>query len=257
VQPANGLPDIAGWEAQILQLVALTREPAVGLAQEWWHDLTGQDPESLKKRNHREDRGRFNDTTLSCTVDLVRVHWCLAPALQVESLADVPDKIPSLGPYIDKQEWFRDLMLRWLPSCPPVTRIGFVANLIRYTEDHAQSYEQLGSYLQHAVNVDPESSDLHYRINRRRPAPNMGELSINRLSKWSAIKFVVGLQTGFPGSPEPGKQLAHSELYGVSLELDINTAPEHTEELAHDRLPGLLHSMVDFATEIAELGDVR
>jgi hypothetical protein len=250
------LPDVVGWEALLLQMIAF---PAQSLPPDFasaWTEFTGEEPESTirKKGVQLEEKGVYHDAMLTITTDLLRTACAASPRVDFQ---EVPSQLPTLGEFADANGWFGDLITQWLDRRrPSIKRLAFNATLVRYTDNRDAVYHLLGRYL-HAVKVTPASSDLLYRINRRRPGEVVpGGLWINRLSTWSSVKFTIQAQ-GVTQSGEPIPAFTTSEQNACRLELDINTDQDYSQTLAPDHLPQLFRELVSLGTEIAERGDVE
>ncbi len=245
-------PGPAVWQAQYLRLIAFPTQPHVGVDQHWWTDLTGAESESTtRKRHEREEQGPFEGAILSLSIDLVRIQWTANPRID-ENQVQMP---PTVGAFGERQAWFRGLMERWLEQCPEISRLAFACLLLQPVESREVGYETLNRYLRW-VDIDPQSSDFMYRINRRRESAAVPGLSINRLGTWSVGRFVeVEAQIGPPGvTAQIVPQIAHA----CALELDVNTVPEPANRiLPHQNLPRLFGELVDLGIDIATHGDVR
>ncbi len=249
-------PDPAAWHAQYLRLIAFPVEPQVAVEQNWWRELTGAEPESSTKRRHeREDVGVYEGFALSLSIDLLRIQWTLAPRFDPAVTLDQP---AMLGQFVERQPWFTGVMSQWLLRCPPIKRLAFAAALLQPVQEHGEGYRRLDQYLR-CVDVDPSSSDLLYRVNRRRPSgTGIADLAVNRLSTWSfaRITLVSGSQLlADLGQQVP--QVVRGDTFGCALELDINTAQEFPRELPHDALPRIFTELAQFGVEIATRGDYR
>src|SRR5262249_30103670 len=124
---------------------------------------------------------------LSLAVDLFRVQWT---ASLVVDAANPPDNIPVIGQFLEKREWFRDLMVRWLREMErPIKRLAFAGALVVPVDSRRIAYERLNEYLR-CVDLDPASTDFLYRINRAAPSSAVvAGLLINRLSTWGALLY--------------------------------------------------------------------
>jgi len=236
-------------------MIAFPTVPQVGISQEWWRDLTGEEPESVRKVVLREDRGAFQGGLLVLTIDPVRVVWTALPTSP--DLNFQPGTLPALRPFPESSGWFLRLMQRWLrDSCPEINRLGFSARLARVAPSgREEAYRLLDEYLP-AVQVSPDTHDFQYRINRKRSsAVGIEGLRINRLSAWSCVKFQVQIQTQLE-SGQTGPPLSVEGPFSCVVELDVNTEPEFGKPLPHDKLPELFAELVQLAAEIAEKGDV-
>ncbi len=202
----------------------------------------------------REDRGTYAGATLSVVSDGAKIAWMAAPASQPE---DLPEGVPTLGPFPERRDWFKKLMTPWLAAdCPPITRIGFACHLMQFAETRKACYELLGKYLPSVkLDYDDDWGDFSYRINRRKVScSGVPGLKINRLSTWDELMYKVTSEQGTAGSES--HQGSTKDAYACSATLDINTIPEHRTELPHDLLPGLFGELIDMASEIAAKGDV-
>src|SRR5437016_3270966 len=91
------LPGEDDWQVGYLQVVAFPTNPAVDIKQDWFYELTGEEPqEQIKKSHERVDRGAYKDTSFNVTADMLRVTLTISPKLDPET---VPAKIPSLGSF--------------------------------------------------------------------------------------------------------------------------------------------------------------
>jgi hypothetical protein len=105
------------------------------------------------------------------------------------------------------------------------------------------------------VEIDPQSSEFLYRINRRATSTVIQGMSINRLSTWLMGKFAVLVRIVDGGHPE--QQIQPTETFACAVELDINTAPEFQGPLPHADLPRIFGELVASGVEIATRGDAR
>jgi hypothetical protein len=255
-------PDPAIWHAQYLRLIAFPTEPQDAVEQHWWQDITGLEVESsLLKRHERRYVGNFQGTSLELNIDLLRVQWTASPYIDEEN---APEQLPTLGSFLERREWFQALMIRWLQRCPPIKRLAFAGALFQPVADHQSAYQRLNQYLR-KIEIDPDTRDFLYRINRRTASligiPN---LFINRLTTWTAGRYTVEISARLANplaSPlivERGQPVARREQYACLLELDINTVPEFPGDvLPQDRLPQIFAELVEIGEEIATHGDTR
>lgn len=239
-----------------MRLAAFPEQPAYGTTQNWWQELTGSEAsECNEKRQTREktESGDFAGANLLLEIDLVRVQWT---AQLVYNPLEIEAEFPTLGPFVDRRDWFRELMGAWLGKAPPLKRLAFAGRVEQPVASHVEGYELLNRYLR-CVDVDPKSSDFLYRVNRRRSSrTGTPDLEINRLCTWGVRKQTLRVNASSLAMEPP--QVAQSEFYSTIAEFDINTVPE----LPGGRLPSgegliaILHELVEFATEIATVGDI-
>jgi len=183
---------------------------------------------------------------------LLRVSWSLNP--KIDPVIQL-SPITTIGPFPKARDLFVELMTRWVADkCPAIKRIGLAGKLVQPTADHDAGYALLGRYLP-AVKVSLDTSELLYRINRRRNSASMPAFMLNRLVTWAFAKFSVQTRAGSPGDLSP-KMIAENHAEGCLLEFDINTPPENQEEIPRDKLPAMIGELAALATEIAARGDV-
>ena len=51
--------------------------------------------------------------------------------------------------------------------------------------------------------------------------------------------------------------LDEDPIFGVNLELDINTVPKNDLEITKEYFPSLFNELIEIAIEIAENGDIK
>jgi hypothetical protein len=247
-------PPVETWRAGYLRLAAFPEQPVYGIAQNWWQELTGSEAsECNEKRQTREktESGDFAGANLLLEIDLVRVQWT---AQVVYNPLEIDSAVPTLGPFVDRSNWFRELMKVWLGKAPPLKRLAFAGRVEQPVAGHVEGYELLNRYLR-SVDVDTKSSDFLYRVNRRRSSrTGIPDLEINRLCTWAVRKQT--LRVNVSSAMEP-PQVTQSEFYATVAEFDINTVPELPGGLlpSGEGLIAILHELVDLATEIATVGD--
>jgi hypothetical protein len=249
------LPDPREWRAQYLRMIAFPVQWHLGAEQSWWSMLTGGQPEtSVRKPQKREDSGPFEDVALSLEIDPFRVQWTVTSRINTENL---PEGFPTLGSVFDRRDWFVQLMERWLAQCPPIKRLAFASNLLQLVDTKDEAYRRLNRYL-HGVEVDTDTSDFTYRVNRQRDShTGIAGLRINRLCTWAAAKLSFGVRaTSVSG--ETRNVPIQDEQNACLLDLDINTIPDFPgEALPHDSLNRIFAELVGIGLHAAEQGDRR
>jgi hypothetical protein len=131
--------------------------------------------------------------------------------------------------------------------------MAFAATLLQRVQDGEDGYRRLDRYLRH-VDVRPGFGDFLYRINRRRDSgTGIDGLAINRLSTWSVIQVITQVSTQ---TIDERRTAARDVASYMAVELDVNTIQEYPDPLPHDRLPDIIISLMDAATDIAATGDV-
>jgi len=250
------------WEAESLRLTAFPSPSAELGAQDWWKQLIGDEPDSKimePKTGVQREEGRIKndrvDGQLILAIQPNRIDWQLGSILEELPLRG----LPTIGSFSEALDFFLEKMLAWLKStAPAVNRLAFGAVLLQPTSDLKDSYSHISSYL--PFGLDEGSSDFSYQINRPRKlsSSDIPDLSVNRLSKWSAIKLSTGIFTGPPDNPNQiTEYFNNSTRFAVRLELDINTAPNSSEELSALELSDVFHQLVELGKEIADKGDIK
>ena len=255
---ADAPPGPEVWRAQNLRLIAFPTQPQYGVAQNWWHDLTGANPENILDRpqkHEREESGTFDGHILALGIDLLRIQWAVIPRVDTDKI-EIADQPTILGPFVDRQAWFRDLMDQWLQHCPPINRLAFTASLMQPVENQKAGHEMLDRYLRW-VDIDPQSSEFLYRINRRANSAVVQGLDLNRLSTWVVAKFAVFDPTKDAGGQPQGRDSMWDEWIACAVELDINTAPEFQKELPRANLAAIFGELIDAGLHLATHGDAR
>ncbi len=246
---------IGDWQAESLRLTAFPRETEQQQEPGAWAELIKTDPETRQSRpleGSLLEAGPYEGGWLTLEATPVRVDWRLSVKLERDRL---PDKLSTLGRFDETREKFKALMKRWLKTTPRLNRLAFGAALLMPVKDRVDGYRRLSGFLP-KLEIDPEgSTELLYRINRRRMSRSGKQgLEINRLSTWAVISVGHILLQISPG----GSQISErgEKLNACRLEVDINTAPELRGGLSKTALPKLFQELVDLATEIAKEGDV-
>jgi hypothetical protein len=145
-------------------------------------------------------------------------------------------------------------MEQWLQSAPPLKRLAFGTILLEAVENHRAASERLDSYLPF-VQLDPNSSDFHFKINRPRPSQcGIERLTINRLMTWSLFRWQIGV-TLSQGAAGERRDLVPASGLSCRLELDISSSSDFEGPIPRDNLTRLWRELVQLAKEIAAEGD--
>ncbi len=253
--PSQQLPALTAWETMEVGLIAFPRQP-IPTNHDWWRELTGgADCTTTTKRFERTDEGVYQGRALSFISDPLRLTWKISTAFDPTSDTAL-SRPPTAGPFVEVREWFVELMARWLPQCPPIGRLAFVGRLVLPTTTREESYDLLGHYLK-AVQVDRDSREFQYRINRpRQSSSGIPGLTINRLTTWSSLMLNVHIQVHPTTDPTTVTPVGANTFRGCLLQLDINTDPD-VRELPGESVPSLWQELVELGSEIAEHGDIR
>jgi hypothetical protein len=234
------------WLAESLRMTAFLSPEATERSLDW-AGLVGEEPESEKRAPRLQQvrqEGNLDGIHLTHRRTPGRIDWYLtAPP----SPGDVPR--PTLKFSSEIRQQFIDLMNRWLRGGESANRLAFGVVLLKPTAGKDESYRLLDGYLP-AVEVDPETFDFSYRINRRRPSISVPAIEINRLSTWSAVQASLLIMRP---NTETATRSATEQF--CRLELDMSTAPSKTTILDTEQSLSVLQELVTLAVEISETGE--
>lgn len=241
----DNLPKIEKWFAQNLRLTAFLTHTCEVESIPKWEETLGELPEqstTQPKAKISEETGKFGKGLLSLKFVPGRIDWHYLSIFPTDNIAE---DFPNIGQFIEAMELFKPVMVKWLESCCPLTRLAFGVQLNLPSENHKDAYNLLNDYL-HSVELDPNSSDFLYSVNRIRPSKSgIPDLKINRLSHWRAMKMV--LKT---------KSLESDPIFAITIDLDINTVPIKDVVISKKHFNTLFNELIEMAIEIAEKGDI-
>lgn len=245
----SGDPNL--WQCQHLRVTAFPTKLELDVQQSWWNDLFGTTAEKItddKKQFLHQETGTLEGNPFILKMQPGRIDWNYVAR---QELSELMEGIPALGPFLNTLEYFSPLMLKWLGNCPELKRLAFGAVLLQPAADHVSAYESLGKYLR-SVEVDPNTTDFNFQINRRRVSKvGIPSLEINRLTRWSALKMGVQIT-----APTGSELAAPAYRYAARLDLDINTVQEFEGPLPSNKHAGLYHELVELGREIAANGEI-
>jgi hypothetical protein len=140
----------------------------------------------------------------------------------------VPENAPpiqSFGLIDPTADLFEEKVLRWLPSSPKLVRMAYGGVALRPTTDTKTGYSEI-SKLEPALQLpeNEEFSDFMLQLNRPRNISQPKAMRINRLLKWSVLRFQVFAIHADTLTGKTQHQVEAGAHY-VRMELDINTAP--------------------------------
>ena len=248
--------NLSDWQVENLRLSAFLVSPVNPEEIRLWEELMGEVPDQIRSLPQQQlvtEDGPYLTGRLHAEASNNRIDWKLFHDPKNSSHG-----LPILGPYADFGDQFRQLMLSWIGNCPAIYRIAYGCVLLLPTENPTDAYSNLNGLLP-AVDIDLENtSDLMYRINRKRDSRcGIQQLKINRLSTWSAgqmISTVVDISVGDNRPPKVANSPNPKSF--CRLELDINTAAEYTQVLDKNFVPDIFSELVETGNEIAIEGDV-
>ena len=243
---------LSNWQTEGLRYSAFLVNDADPARKNLWESLIGNPPEERNVRPQQrlvKEEGPFLTGRLSVEARNNRIDWRFS-----QDPNNAPENLPIVGPYSEVYTEFCILMERWIEICPPVNRLAYGAALLLPTSSLQEANRQLDDLLP-SVKIDSSSArDFQYRINRRRASKCSFEgLEINRLSTWSAFNISqIGIEISSGGTQRIVQSIDTSVC---RLEIDINTAPEFSQNL-DDKTSELLHELVGLGNEIASEGDI-
>jgi hypothetical protein len=246
------------WLTENIRLTAFTKaNPET--PEKWWESVISGQPTQRITRPFYSDIGPFENGLMQLSIQpqlsqLYRIDWLYTPNPQLS----YDNGLPNIG-YLDEVvKKFSLNIENWLTLAPPINRLAFGAGLIRPVADIAVGNMYIAKYLK-SIQIDDEtSSDFLYQINRPRFSKLHGleYLKINRLSKWSVV-IMQGFEFALSGqmlSVSPAEKLLQSEC---KLEIDINTNPQPTGDLPHNKIKSVFKELVDLGIEITKKGDIK
>ncbi|MGC1400795.1 hypothetical protein [Candidatus Binatus sp.] len=228
--PAGATPDTKNWFAQAAQTPAesSTSRPPVG---------------------QHVEQGVVESGKLTLAISPGRFDWTYGPP-------DVPaNEIRSIGALDTVVPAFRGVIERWLPQCPTLGRLATGLVLVRPVKTRTDGYRDLARYLGFLRTLDFEDAeDFFYAINRPRQSTH-GNIIVNRISRWSVVKFqTVQIQIDLGGSRP---QVVPVDVgWGARLDLDVNTKPGAESELPIP-VSKAFSELVSMALEISQKGDIK
>lgn len=232
-------PAIDNWLIELARVSVFAPVDSDTLSKEGiWKRLTGADPELRTSRPAEGlfiEEGNFGSGRLIVIVAAGRIDFLL----QVPPTG--PDGFQGMTGFSEAIDSLQSLVLPELGRLPSIDRLAFgcVALLPAASKDEA--YTHLNRLLP-SVDVSLESSDLMYQVNRPRQSASNPSLSINRLTKWTAVAMrMVNIET----------QKFSDDKHAVRLEIDINTVPAEGTALAADAT----NELITLAQEILANGD--
>ena len=248
------VPSGQQWQVEQLRLTAFPVEAVPTHGLQWWQPLLSVPAASRMERPSEGvlvEQGPFSpeagpNVLLTLEVGPMRIDWRVSFSGE---RAD-PNQPPIIGPFGTVLAPFASLMHSWSQRAPAIQRLALGAILLAPVENTKAGYARLATFL--PFDIDPNSSDFSYQINRSRPAQALDGLEINRLSKWAVARMQsLRLAIG-PATPTVE---AVDILTACRLEFDVNTSPKWEAALPSQQLPALVDELVGLGQEIAAEGD--
>ena len=255
----SALPPLDSWQIINIETIAFPAQPQIETPQNWLSDFTGGDTESTIKRLERRDRVTLGNRVVKLTIDPLRIYWTAGPnVLADELVADGLQQVPSLGGYSEVRDWFCGMMRQWVQAgIPEIKRLAFATKIIQPAPSREDAYRMLQPYIPH-VEIDPESTDFQYRVNRKRTSrTGIPNLVINRLSNWSAMQIEIQMSVSLTADTAVQHEIPSAPVYACLLSLDVNTHQTFGGPLPSAQIADVFDELVDLSEEIAIRGDIR
>jgi hypothetical protein len=247
----HNLRPLNEWMTQSLRVTAFTTELVSDLilrSASWWDSVVSELPETKvenPKTSTLRIEGPFGSGSLVLSIENGRVDWQFSATIN-------PDEGIIWMKLTDALNEFALPMLEWCEgSAPATSRLAFGAVVHLPVQDRERGYLQLQSYLPY-VEVDPQSSDFFYQVNRHRVSKVVPGLRINRLGRWNvgqmSIRRVAVSAEGNATINTVDQEQA------CRVETDINCAPQK-EAFSPQNLRLLCKELSSISSEVIEVGD--
>ncbi len=229
---------LENWLTQNLRLTVFFNSP-VTLTSELWSSVTGNTPDRITQEprmnlQHIEGVAKNKEiqVLLTLATQPTRIDW------QFMQLQDLKTGTPET--LLKSLDLFCDLMTNWNnPQQTQRIAFGAIANKLFNTKE--ESYEWITQFL--PFNIDKESSDFFYQINRPIKSSIISNLTINRLSKWSVETLItLAVDTFTP--------IRYPPQFSVRLELDISTDLDSSVQFSSENLPQIFDELVQIGKQM-------
>jgi hypothetical protein len=238
------------WEAEGVRFSAFPPPSVVFELRPLWEQLVGRPPDEVQERPQqgvRNEFGSFNAGHLFITQQLSRIDFIFGVHPNV---AAANADLPSVGNLDKAADAHREVVTTWLSVAPSLGRIAYAPTAINKVKSIEDAYALLRQLLPR-LPIDEGVRNMFWQINRPRRSKILRELTINRVSKWSALSMqIMQIQS------ESGKVLSNveSSSHCSKVELDIYTEP--FTPIPAESLSPLFEELVSTAYEILADGDV-
>ena len=236
------------WEARSLRLTVFPVPGSDLREAPNWEALVGRPPEETIQR-----AGQFTEKGLLEKGKVLQLAKqpplrgdLFYGAVLDEDMANF--QLPSLGPMESQLAVFAPFVETFLAGAPPLQRMAFGADLVTPQSSKDEAYRYLREAIRGANLRLDGASDFIYQINRPRESNVLRGVTINRLGKWTAVKWQVVLE-------QASHRALGNEEYGTNLTLDINTAAEFEGPIPEGNVQELFRELVTKGREIADRGD--
>ena len=246
------------WRAHSLRLTIFGRGTEIqkASARDSWAALLGGQPDEIREKPRSGEStatgGAFGKRLLLAAAP-ERIDWVFAQSATPKDL--VTGEWSELGAFAESLDsTIGALANLWFQETAESTRIALGCSLFVPVPDRVAGYEYLRRFL-HSVNLDPKgSSDFQSQINRPRIVDGV---TFNRLTQWAVLsvqsqRLAVQLRPGAAVS-EVG---TFPEDFSCRLDIDLNTGADNTEPFTQEVARGHWETLMKYAKEIAEQGEI-
>jgi hypothetical protein len=235
------------WNVQVLRLTLFSTAAIDGSG--LWQTATGLVPEVDEHRPReaiRRQAGQISDDAfLELVITTTRLDWVLSsfPMTEFSYLGDVATALSV----------FDKMIVPWLETRPGITvqRIAFGLIAVSPTPDREASYALLQKLVP-SVRYDPEHTrEVAYQVNRPVVSPTIQGLELNRITKWSALRFLSGVLNMQSGAMSPDEP-----RFSARSECDHSTPAERVEIFTADEIIAIYSELRDLAVANLEGGEI-
>jgi hypothetical protein len=241
------------WKIESLRLSVFYSAPDNVDSEKWYEKCLSVTPEKTELRRAEGiqiDTGVVDGQRCTLQVQQGRADWNLSREFALDAIEG------DLGASHEAGKLFR-VFFDWVAELRSVVRIAVGVVCKFPTDDKNHSYRVLQSFLPD-LNIDLESSEFGYKINRPRKIDllNSESMLINRISAWGALMQRRLVQQVIPGEIQ-FKVASEKSSHSVVCEVDISTDAIRTEVIDPSYRVFILERLVDLSLEIFEKGDVK
>ena len=220
---------------------------------EWWRRVAGVNAEQVSRNAQSASavaEGPFDKGRLAVVGLPGRVDWQLLPVA-----ARAPEW-PTVGEWPNYIPHFVEPVKAWLREFGVANRVAFGAVVIAIVQTRDEAYHAVEAGLSDLkLKVgSSEVSDFLLQFNKPVPSRHGPQgMVLNRLARWSAaVLKPVTLQLSIGTNPPmiaPMPEASQTELHAARIELDFNTMPDWSGQLASEQAAELFDELVRVAID--------
>jgi hypothetical protein len=239
------------WLARLVRLTAFLTTPwEVG--DDAWERLTGEQPDrdlNNPKQRTRLQVGAWQGVSLQLQVAPGRIDL-VASVQQDPAGEDVP-----FPPAVEIVPRFLEIAQNWLPEAGfQAKRLALGLNGLLSQDERATAYSLLNELVP-SIRIDPnKSTDLLFQINWPADSQILEGTTLNRLTKWSWLRFHVVEFELSAFDARPAMAPTTSSGY-VSVECDNSTPAEREDSFDPQELVAIYDELAGLAWRNLEFGE--